>query len=143
MKSPQDLASGKNPFVVTKSSNIPGKAGAETPGLVCGNMDQEIKKIAVLMTLTESGIELAGATGVGALVAHHPIVDATNTGGVLLKTYLGLYNIAALSFMKPSMVCIPVLPIFTGTRRIMLTLNTEEFRETSCMSARLYRKSKP
>ncbi|MDY0092895.1 MAG: Nif3-like dinuclear metal center hexameric protein [Candidatus Vecturithrix sp.] len=96
LKSPQDLASGKNPFVVTKSSNIPGKAVTETPGLVCGNMDQEIKKIAVLMTLTESGIELAGATGVDALVAHHPIADATNTGGVLLKTYLGLYNIAAL-----------------------------------------------
>lgn len=96
LKSPQDTASGKNPFVVTKSSNIPGKAVTETPGLVCGNMDQEIKKIAVLMTLTESGIELAGATGVDALVAHHPIADAANSGGVLLKTYLGLYNLAAL-----------------------------------------------
>ncbi len=95
VKSPEDYTSGKNPFVVTKSSNIPGKAVTETPGLVCGNLNQEVKKIAVLMTLTESCIELAGATGVDAIIAHHPMADAANAGGVLLNTYLGLYNIAA------------------------------------------------
>ncbi len=91
-----DFSSGKNPFVCTKSSGIPGKAITETPGLVCGNMEQEIKKVAVMMTMTESAIELAGATGVDAMVSHHPMADATNCGGVLLKTYLGLYGIAGL-----------------------------------------------
>jgi hypothetical protein len=96
LKSPEDTAGGKNLFVVTKSSNIPGKAVTETPGLVCGSMEMEIKKAAVIMTLTESAIELAGATGVDAIVAHHPIADAANSGGVLLRTYLGLYKVAAL-----------------------------------------------
>ncbi|MCG8532221.1 MAG: Nif3-like dinuclear metal center hexameric protein, partial [Desulfovibrionales bacterium] len=79
-----------NPFVVTKSSHIPGKAVTETPGLVVGNPDATIKKIAVLMTLTESAIELAGASGVDAMVVHHPVADAASSGGVLLKTYLEL-----------------------------------------------------
>jgi hypothetical protein len=78
-------------------------------------MDQEIKKIAVLMTLTESGIELAGATGVDALVAHHPIADATNTGGVLLKTYLGLYNIAALELHEAFHGLHPGIAYLPGT----------------------------
>ena len=63
---------------------------------VWGEEDKGIKKIAVIMTMTESAIELAGATGVDAVVCHHPIADAANCGGVLLKTYLGLYSIAAL-----------------------------------------------
>ncbi len=46
------------------------------------------------MTLTESAIELAGATGVDAIIAHHPIADASNSGGVLLRTYLDLYNVS-------------------------------------------------
>ena len=89
-------ARGANPFVVTKTSHIPGKAVTETPGLVVGNPEAEIKKIAVLMTLTESAIELAGACGVDALVVHHPVADAASSGGVLLKTYLELYNLAVL-----------------------------------------------
>lgn len=93
--SPDDLA-GKNPFVVTKSSGIPGKAVTEMPGLVCGDMNQPIRRVAVMMTLTESAIELAGASGVDAIVAHHPIADAANSGGVLLKTYLGLYHVSVL-----------------------------------------------
>ncbi len=87
---------GKNRFVVTKSSGIPGKAVTELPGLVCGDMGKEIGKVAVLMTMTESAIELAGAMGVDAMVAHHPLADAASCGGVLLKTYLGLYGIAGL-----------------------------------------------
>ncbi|MDT8379826.1 MAG: Nif3-like dinuclear metal center hexameric protein [Desulfotignum sp.] len=89
-----DARAGKNPFVVTKSSGIPGKAVTETPGLVWGRPDQELKKVAVMMTLTESAIELAGATGVDAIIAHHPIADASNSGGVLLRTYLDLYNLS-------------------------------------------------
>ncbi|MCP4720515.1 MAG: NGG1p interacting factor NIF3 [Desulfobacteraceae bacterium] len=92
----REAATGTNPFVVTKSSNIPGKAVTETPGLVVGDPDQPIKKVAVMMTLTESAIELAGASGVDAMVAHHPIADGANSGGVLLRTYLGLYNLAVL-----------------------------------------------
>lgn len=94
-KDKEEMFSSKNPFVVMKSSNLPGKGVMETPGLVFGDPDQEIKKLAVLMTMTESGIELAGATGVDAIVSHHPMADACNSGGVLIKTYLGLYKIAA------------------------------------------------
>ncbi len=90
-----DIWSGLKPHVMIKSSNIPGKSCMEIPGLVCGDPELEIKRIAVCMTLTEAHIELAGATGVQAIVAHHPICDASNSGGVLLKTYLGLYGIAA------------------------------------------------
>jgi hypothetical protein len=89
-----DIFSGKNRFVVQKSSNIPGKSCMETPGLVCGNLDALVKKIAVTMTLTECNIELAGATGVDAIVAHHPIMEAANSGGVTLRTYLDLYNLS-------------------------------------------------
>jgi hypothetical protein len=87
------LYSGTNPFVVVKSSNLPGKSVMETPGFVCGDSEKEIKKLAVIMTMTESKIELAGATGVDAIIAHHPVADAANSGGVLMKTYLGLYGI--------------------------------------------------
>ena len=43
--STDDLFTGKNPFVVIKSSNIPGKAIVETPGLVYGDPEAEIKKL--------------------------------------------------------------------------------------------------
>ena len=95
-KDASDLFSGKNRFVVTKTSHIPGKAVTETPGLVFGDPAKPIRKVAVCMTLTEGHIELAGATGVDAIVAHHPIGDAANSGAVPLRTYLGLYDIAVL-----------------------------------------------
>ena len=83
-----------NPFVVTKSSGIPGKAITETPGLVVGDPKAPVKKLAVGMTLTESAIELAGATGVDAIVLHHPVAEAASSGGVPLRGYVGLYNLA-------------------------------------------------
>lgn len=89
----EDLFSGRNPFVVMKSSNIPGKSVMEIPGLVYGDPEAKVNKIAVVMTLTESCIELAAATGVDLIVAHHPVADAANSGGVTLKNYLGLYGI--------------------------------------------------
>ncbi|WP_422447208.1 Nif3-like dinuclear metal center hexameric protein [Thermoanaerobacterium sp. DL9XJH110] len=88
--------SGQNPFVVIKSSNIPGKSVMEIPGLVAGDPEAEVKKVAVTMTLTEGSIELAGATGVDLIVAHHPVADAANSGGVTLKNYLSLYNISVI-----------------------------------------------
>jgi hypothetical protein len=90
----EDAFSQGNPFVVVKTSHLPGKAVLETPGLVCGNPKQEIRKLAVAMTLTESQIELAGGTGVDAIVAHHPVADAASCGGVPLRGYVGLYGVA-------------------------------------------------
>lgn len=84
----------RNPFVLTKSSGIPGKECTEQPGLVYGNPDAPLKKIAVLMTLTESSIELAAASGVDAIIAHHPVADGASCGGVTLHNYLSLYGMA-------------------------------------------------
>lgn len=92
----QDAFSGNNPFVVAKTSHLPGKAIVETPGLVCGKLDKPVKKIAVSMTLSEVDIELAGAIGVDVVIAHHPIADAANSGGVPLKGYIELYNVAVM-----------------------------------------------
>jgi hypothetical protein len=85
---------GGNRFIVTKTSGIPGKAVTELPGLVWGDLKMPVKRLAVMMTLTESAIELAGATGVDCIVAHHPVAEAANMGGVLAKDYLNLYHIA-------------------------------------------------
>ena len=89
-----ELNGGKNRFVLTKSSGIPGKECTETPGLVYGNPDAPLKKIAVVMTLTESSIELAAATGIEVIIAHHSIADGASCGGVTLRDYLSLYGIA-------------------------------------------------
>ncbi|MDK2846286.1 MAG: hypothetical protein PWR02_1217 [Synergistales bacterium] len=88
--------SGENPFVVTKSSNIPGKAITETPGLVIGNPVSPVRRLGVCMTLTESHLELAGALKVDTIVAHHPVADAANSGGVPLRNYVSLYGISIL-----------------------------------------------
>jgi len=90
----EDAFAQGNPFVVVKTSHLPGKAVLETPGLVCGNPKQEVRKLAVSMTLTESQIELAGGTAVDAIVAHHPVADAASCGGVPLRGYVGLYGVA-------------------------------------------------
>src|SRR5690606_7228111 len=68
----------------------------EIPGLIHGDPNKEIRKVAVCMTMSELSIELAGATGVDAIVAHHPIADAARCRGVTLKDYLHLYGVAAL-----------------------------------------------
>lgn len=94
LKTPGDWSSGRNPWVVMKSSGIPGKGIVEMPGLIWGDPEMEVKKIAVCMTVTESVIELAAGTGVNAIISHHPIADAANSGGVLIKYYLGIYNLA-------------------------------------------------
>lgn len=94
VKNLSDIFEGKNPFVVVKSSNIPGKQCMETPGFVCGNLEAPVHKIAVTMTLTECNIELAGAIGIDVIIAHHPIVEAANSGGVTLRNYLALYGIS-------------------------------------------------
>jgi hypothetical protein len=85
---------GLNPFVVEKSSGLPGKAVLETPGLVVGDTDKPVASLGIGMTLTESMIELAGSIGLDAIIVHHPVADAANSGGVPLKPYLKLYNLA-------------------------------------------------
>lgn len=82
------------PFVITKTSGIPGKAVTETPGLVYGKLDDTVKKIGVVMTINECVIELAGGMGINVLVAHHPFADATNFGGVRIKDYCDLYGLS-------------------------------------------------
>ena len=103
-----------NHFVITKSSNIPGKSVTEIPGLVWGDMEMEVKKIAVIMTLNENVIELAAATGVNVIVAHHPIADAASSGGVLLKHYLDLYNIAVFELHEAFHGLHPGIPFLHG-----------------------------
>lgn len=112
--SPADYVSGKNRFVLTKSSGLAGKAVTETPGLVYGDPDMEVKKVAVMMTLTESAIELAAATGVNVIITHHPIADASNSGGVLLKTYLSLYHIAVFELHEAFHGLHPGIPWLHG-----------------------------
>lgn len=89
-----DTAGYPNPFVILRTSRIPGKEVTEMPGLVFGDPDRLIEKIAVVMTLTESVVELASALNIDALVVHHPVADAASCGGVTLRDYLGLYNLA-------------------------------------------------
>lgn len=108
--------SGKNPFVVTKSSNIPGKAVTETPGLVFGDPDAPVRSLGVCMTLTESHLELAGALRVDAIVAHHPVADAANSGGVPLRNYLSLYGIAVLELHEAFHGLHPGLAFIHGHR---------------------------
>ena len=94
IKKAEDAFGCGNPFVVVKTSHLPGKAVAETPGLVVGRPEKAVRKLAVSMTLTESQIELAGATGMDAIVCHHPVADAASSGGVPLRGYADLYNLA-------------------------------------------------
>ena len=85
-----------NPWYVTKSSGLPGKSVTETPGLVLGDTDAAVRRLAVAMTLTEHDIELARAVGVDLIVAHHPIADAASSGGVALRDYLPRYGLSVI-----------------------------------------------
>lgn len=97
----RDYTTGRNPFLVTKSSGIPGKGILEIPGLIWGDPEAPVRRLAVAMTMTEQAIELAGATGVDLIVAHHPIADAASSGGVPLAYYLPLYRIACIEVHEP------------------------------------------
>ena len=88
------VAHGSHPFIVEKSSGIPGKAIFEKPGLVVGELEKPVASLGIGMTLTESMIELAGAMGLDGIITHHPVADAASSGGVLLKEYLELYDLA-------------------------------------------------
>lgn len=123
IKSSADFTSRNNSFVVTKSSDIPGKAVTELPGLVCGNLDMKIEKVAVVMTLTEGVIELAGKNGVNAIIVHHPVADGCSCGGVLLKNYLELYNIAVFELHEAFHGLHPGIPWIHGHKVIWSDIN--------------------
>jgi len=74
----------------------------------------EVKKIAVIMTLTESAIELAAATGVNVIITHHPVADAASSGGVLLKGYLDTYGIAVFELHEAFHGLHPGIPFLHG-----------------------------
>ncbi|MEW6546164.1 MAG: Nif3-like dinuclear metal center hexameric protein [Bacillota bacterium] len=116
------LARASNRFVVIKSSGIPGKAVMETPGLVFGDPEQPVRKLAVTMTLTESQIELAGAMDIDAVVAHHPVADAANSGGVPLKFYLSLYGIAVFEVHEAFHGLHPGIPFLHGHRPLRVDI---------------------
>ena len=60
VKSYADITGG-NHFVTIKTSHIPGKSVMELPGLIWGDPEREVRRLAVMMTMTENAIELAGA----------------------------------------------------------------------------------
>ncbi|KAA0012944.1 NGG1p interacting factor NIF3 [Billgrantia pellis] len=114
VSSMDEVKRGDHPFVIMKSSGIYGKEVLEIPGLIYGDPNKEVKKIAVCMTMTELVIELAGATGVDAVVAHHPIADAASCGGVTLKNYLDLYDVAGLECHEAFHGLHPGIPFLHG-----------------------------
>jgi hypothetical protein len=85
-----------NPWHVLKSSGIAGKSVVETPGLVTGDPDAVVRRLAVAMSMTEHHIELARAMGVDLVVAHHPVADAASSGGVPLADYLTPYGVSVI-----------------------------------------------
>lgn len=85
-----------NPWQVTKSSGLVGKSVLETPGLVLGEPNAPVQRLAVAMTMTEQDIELARAIGVDVIVAHHPVADAASSGGVSLIDYLVPYELGVI-----------------------------------------------
>ena len=80
------------------------------------------------MTLTESCIELAGATGVNVIITHHPIADAANSGGVTLENYLGLYNISAIELHEAFHGLHPGLSFCTVIKPSELISNMVEYQ---------------
>ncbi len=114
IKSPGDVTKGDHPFVMMKTSNLPGKGIMETPGLIYGDLKKKVKKLAITMTMTEGSIELAGATAVDAIIAHHPIAEAANSGGVALKNYLDLYDLTAFELHEAFHGLHPGIPYLHG-----------------------------
>ncbi|WP_020617827.1 Nif3-like dinuclear metal center hexameric protein [Paenibacillus daejeonensis] len=91
-----EVSAGTNPYVVTKTSHIPGKGIVEIPGLIFGDPAKEVKRIGVGMTLTENMIELASGMELDLLVVHHPVAEAASSGGVPFGDYLPLYGLSVI-----------------------------------------------
>jgi len=113
-----EVTSGTNPYVVTKTSNIPGKSVIEIPGLVFGDKRQRVSRIGVGMTLTESMIELASALRLDVLVVHHPVAEAANSGGVPFADYLPLYGLSLIEMHEAFHGLHPGLTFLHGHRKL-------------------------
>jgi hypothetical protein len=113
-----ELAAGTNPYVVTKTSNIPGKGIIEIPGLIIGDKRKPVSRLGVGMTLTESMIELASALRLDVIIVHHPVADAASSGGVPLADYLPLYDIALIEMHEAFHGLHPGVTWLHGHRRI-------------------------
>ncbi|MBD2844956.1 Nif3-like dinuclear metal center hexameric protein [Paenibacillus sp. IB182496] len=112
-----EVTSGANPYVVTKTSHIPGKSVIEIPGLVFGDRDKPVRRIGVGMTLTESMIELASGMELDLIVVHHPVAEAANSGGVPFADYLPLYKLALIEMHEAFHGLHPGLTLLHGHRK--------------------------
>lgn len=113
-----EVASGTNPYVVMKNSNIPGKSIIEIPGLVFGDKRKAVSRIGVGMTLTESVIELAAAMKLDLIIVHHPVADAASSGGVPFVDYLPLYNLSLIEMHEAFHGLHPGLTLLHGHRKL-------------------------
>ncbi|MDF2650914.1 MAG: NGG1p interacting factor 3 protein [Paenibacillus sp.] len=113
-----EITSGTNPYVVMKSSNIPGKNIIEIPGLIFGDNHKPVSRIGVGMTLTESVIELASAMKLDLIVVHHPVADAASSGGVPFADYLPLYDLALIEMHEAFHGLHPGLTLLHGHRKL-------------------------
>ncbi|SDJ78463.1 Nif3-like dinuclear metal center hexameric protein [Paenibacillus naphthalenovorans] len=113
-----EVTSGTNPYVVMKTSNIPGKSVIEIPGLVFGDKHKPVARVGVGMTLTESVIELASAMKLDLIVVHHPVADAASSGGVPFADYLPLYDLALIEMHEAFHGLHPGMTLLHGHRKL-------------------------
>ncbi|MDF2960454.1 MAG: NGG1p interacting factor 3 protein [Paenibacillus sp.] len=113
-----EVTSGANPYVVMKTSNIPGKSVIEIPGLIFGDKHKRVSRIGVGMTLTESVIELASAMKLDLIIVHHPVADAASSGGVPFADYLPLYDLALIEMHEAFHGLHPGLTLLHGHRKL-------------------------
>jgi len=113
-----EVTAGTNPYVVTKTSNIPGKSVIEIPGLIFGDKQKPVRRIGVGMTLTESVIELASGMNLDLIVVHHPVADAASSGGVPFAHYLPLYDLALIELHEAFHGLHPGVTFLHGHRKL-------------------------
>lgn len=110
----EDFKFSKDSYAVEKSSVIDDESAEEMSGLIYGDPMMEVKKIAVVMTLTESAIELAAFTHVNVIIVHHPINEGDRQGSISYKNYLSLYNIAVFELHEAFHGLHPGIPWLHG-----------------------------
>ncbi|WP_240418293.1 Nif3-like dinuclear metal center hexameric protein [Paenibacillus periandrae] len=113
-----EITAGANPYVVMKTSNIPGKSVLEIPGLIFGDKHKPVSRIGVGMTLTESVIELASAMKLDLIIVHHPVADAASSGGVPFADYLPLYGLALIEMHEAFHGLHPGLTLLHGHHKL-------------------------
>lgn len=112
------ITSGSNPYVVMKTSNIPGKSVLEIPGLIFGDKHKPVSRIGVGMTLTESMIEMGSAMNLDLIIVHHPVADAANSGGVPFADYLPLYDLSLIEMHEAFHGLHPGMTLLHGHQKL-------------------------